>query len=69
MKILDNGCDQSIARLVLDLIDETGYTPEEAISGLCLAIWLLGDLTISQSQALDEAVAVLSDGPVEEEIV
>lgn len=69
-RILDHGQDTAVMRDVMELVDTQGYTPEEAIPGLIMAIIILSNMVDGASdQALDEAANLLADGPVEENVI
>jgi hypothetical protein len=55
--------ESEVERTVLDALDESGYTPEEAIPGLIQAVYNQADqLGRGREQALDEAADLLADG-------
>lgn len=63
-KILDFGQSESVKNDVLDMVESQGYSVEEAIPGLSLAIVTLAEqLTFDWDceQALDEAVDIITD--------
>jgi hypothetical protein len=62
-RILDRGEDVAVAGVVIDAADEAGYTAEEIIPGLVLAIYLLARKVPDTEGALDEAANLLADGP------
>lgn len=62
MRLLNNTYRNSISVDVRELMDELGYTPEEAIPGLIDAVGRLAELTEAPEQALDEAGNQLADG-------
>lgn len=69
-RILDHGQDTAVMRDVLEMVDVQGYTAEEAIPGLVMAIIILtGMVDGASQQALDEAANLLADGPVEEDVL
>ena len=63
-KILNREHENTVAELVLDALEESGYDyPDEAIPGLAAAIRKLadtGDRTTNE-QILDEAASLLAD--------
>lgn len=62
--ILDQGFDTSVADAVTQLIDELGFSSEEAIPGLVRAIILLSEFTSNPEAAMDEASNLLADGAI-----
>jgi hypothetical protein len=55
--------ESEVERTVLDALDESGYTPEEAIPGLIQAVYnQAAQLGRGREQALDEAADLLADG-------
>lgn len=62
---LDQSVDSEVAHNVIEALDEAGYSPEEIIPGLVLAIFLLAEVTNLPEEVLDEAANLLADGPVE----
>lgn len=68
-RLLNFSSDSSVMGDVLEMVDTQGYTPEEAIPGLVLAILMLAEMTGYKDQALDEAINILADGPQEDEVV
>lgn len=69
-RILDFGQDVVVMNDALDMVEQQGYSAEEAIPGLILAVRVLSDQCGNDGeQALDEAMNLLVDGPVEEDII
>lgn len=62
-KILDSGFDAEIARALLDVMEEAGYSPLEAIPGLILAVHLLAEKSGAPEQARREAGDLLDADP------
>jgi hypothetical protein len=61
--LLDQGLDTDIARAIIDLLDENGYTSAEAIPGLILAIHMLSEFTSDPDLAIREAGDLLDAEP------
>lgn len=62
--LLDKFSQQTVADIVIEAIEEGGFSPEEAIPGLVSAILDFAGLTADPEQALDEAANLLADGEV-----
>ena len=63
--VLDRSQEEQVAEQIIELQDETGYTPEEFIPGLMVAARELATRSTDKGgQVLDEAVNILeeSDG-------
>lgn len=65
---LDQGCDSEIAENIIDALDEAGYSPEEIIPGLILAVSLIAERSSAPEAYLDEAANLLADGPAGDEL-
>jgi len=59
--VLDRTQEEEVANLLLGMMDEAGYTPEEFIPGLVVAARLLAIKSNSEDQVLDEAVEILEE--------
>ena len=57
---LDRSQEEEVAGLLMEMLDETGYTPEEFIPGLMLAAKLLASVNANEN-VLDEAVQLLDE--------
>lgn len=68
-RYLDQAVDSEVAYNVIEGLDEAGYSPEEAIPGLVMAITLLAEKTRFPEECLDEAANLLADGPAPGEIL
>ena len=64
---LDRSQENEVAKQLLELMDELGYTPEEFIPGLMVAAYELAERTEDPDLVVDLAIAVLEDGPVEDD--
>lgn len=62
-KILDQGQDTLVADTIMAIAEEDGFSPEEIIPGLIMAVILLAEKTFDPETALDEAANLLADGP------
>ena len=60
-KILDRSVESELAEPIQELIDDLGFSPEEAIPALIAAVITLADYTDAPDQALDEAANILAD--------
>lgn len=61
-KVLDDSRDSEIAVLVTEVLQDQGYTVEEAIPGLVLAVLQIAEFTLDAEASLDEAANLLADG-------
>jgi hypothetical protein len=61
IKVLDRGVETEVAELVKEILDDTGFSPAEAIPGLINLVITLAELTPYPDQALDEAANILAD--------
>ena len=57
--ILDRSQEETVAGLLLELMDDAGYAPEEFIPGLILATKVLASRADKEDQVLDEAFTLL----------
>lgn len=64
-RVLDQSLDSEVANGIIEALDDAGYTAEEAIPGLILAVSILAEQTGDPEAALDEAANLLADGPTE----
>lgn len=66
-RLLDQGVDTEIAEGVIEVLEEAGYSVEEMIPGLILAISLVAEKSPDPEAYLDEAANLLADGPAGDE--
>lgn len=66
-RLLDRSQEVGVADAVSQVLDETGYTIEEAIPGLIREIIILARLTPYPEELLEEAADLLADGTLDEE--
>lgn len=67
MKLLDDTHARDVALVVIDALDEAGYTFEAAIPGLAVAINMMAQVQAAddlegRTQILDEAVDIILNG-------
>jgi hypothetical protein len=62
--VLDRAVEDEVAEVVNEVLDDTGFSPEEAIPGLIALVISLSELTKYPDQALDEAANILADSGV-----
>jgi hypothetical protein len=60
-KVLDSAVADEVAEVVMEILDDTGFGPEEAIPGLINLVIKLAEMTSYPEQALDEAANLLAD--------
>jgi hypothetical protein len=60
-KVLDSAVADEVAEVVMEILDDTGFGPEEAIPGLINLVIKLAEMTSHPEQALDEAANLLAD--------
>jgi hypothetical protein len=61
VRLLDTSKDSEIGRLVVEFLEEEGYSPEEMVPGLVEAIGNIAEATNDPEGVLDEAANLLSD--------
>jgi len=61
MSVLDRSREGDVAGSVLELQEETGYSPEEFIPGMMVATRELASQSNQSDQVLDEAVEILEE--------
>ena len=66
--VLDRGLEEDIAVILLDSMEELGYTPEEFIPGLILAAKMLAAEHREGEQVLDETFNLLDERREEEDV-
>ncbi len=59
---LDRTSEGTISVAILDLLDEGGWSAEEAIPGLIMAVWTVAGMDRDMAGLLDEASDLLADG-------
>lgn len=57
--VLDRREEVAVGELLQELMEDTGYTPEEFIPGLMVAARALAKRSNAVDQVLDEAVVIL----------
>jgi hypothetical protein len=62
--VLDRSVEDEVAEVVKEVLDDTGFSPEEAIPGLISLVISLAELTRYPEQSLDEAANILADSGV-----
>lgn len=61
MSVLDRSRESDVAGAVLELREDTGYSPEEFIPGMMVATRELASGSDQSDQVLDEAVEILEE--------
>lgn len=70
MSKLDQGQSTAVANAVVDALEDAGYSIEEAIPGLVVAILAMARASGEYEESyLDQAANILADGGVDEEEV
>lgn len=64
-RVLNRSQEDNITALLLDTLEEVGYTPEEVISGVMVTLRILALRTSNPSQAIDEALRILEEEELE----
>lgn len=60
-RLLDRSTEDEVSQLVVEQLEDVGFSPLEAIPGLVKTITVLASLTCNPEQALDEAADLLAD--------
>lgn len=60
-RVLDEAKSEEVAGLLLDLMEDSGYVPEEFIPGLITAAKYLAAESNMEGQVLDEIVELLEE--------
>lgn len=60
-KILDRGVETEVADAIVEVLDDSGFSVEEIIPGLILALTLIAEKSRFPEECLDEATNLLAD--------